>query len=162
MHKIVNSYLAAPAQVEPSCASTILRRLSSFLFSLPPGFFPTDTSRSIGRYKLYVDNALLVVDLLCSSELLTRIITDATPTSPLEVPDYDDDDDLCHLPQRQKKMKRKNRNNAPSVDTTPFHRLGVKVPSSNAEADETAHKIANNLKMILKVRQVFPCLKVRV
>ncbi|KAG8220598.1 hypothetical protein J3R82DRAFT_2824 [Butyriboletus roseoflavus] len=150
--RILDTYPTDPALVEASFASILLQRLSSVIFALPPDLFSSDTIRHVGRHKKYVEDALQVLTLLCSTDFSTCITTDATPTSTIEDPKYDDDkhSGFFMRNKKQKKSRRKNKNSAPSVDMTPLHRLGAKVPLNNPEAIEVACEITNNLKMSLK------------
>ncbi|KAF8139769.1 hypothetical protein EV363DRAFT_1310578 [Boletus edulis] len=111
------------------------------MFALPPDLFSTDIFRRIGRYKVYVEDVFPVLSLLLSTEFSTCITTDATPTSPLEDPEYNDEEFSGFLVRnkKQKKPKRKIKNNAPAIDMAPFHKLGSK-----------ARDITDDLKMILK------------
>jgi len=128
VHRILDTYPADPALVEASSASMLLRRLSSVTFALPPDLFSTDTIRlRIKRHKVYVEDAM--------SALTLSRCTDFSRSS-----------------VRNKKQKRKNKNTASTIDMTPFRKLGVKVPSNNAEASQMTRKICDDLKMILKVR----------
>ena len=148
MLKILSIYPTDPALVEASTASILLRRLSSVLFALPPHIFSTDTIRHIGRSKIYVEDALAVLAVLYSTEFLTYIATDpANPTSPSEEPEYDND---AVRNNQQKKSKQKHRN-AASIDISPFHKLGAKIPFSYVEAVQMARDISNKLKRVLQV-----------
>ncbi|KAF8439470.1 hypothetical protein L210DRAFT_3480852 [Boletus edulis BED1] len=152
LHRILDTYPTDPALVDASSAGILLRRLSSIMFALPPDLFSTDIFRRIGRYKVYVEDVFPVLSLLLSTEFSTCITTDATPTSPLEDPEYNDEEFSGFLVRnkKQKKPKRKIKNNAPAIDMAPFHKLGSKVPLSNAEASQMARDITDDLKMILK------------
>ncbi|KAF8554534.1 hypothetical protein OG21DRAFT_1462307 [Imleria badia] len=152
VHKILDTFPTNPALVEASFASILLRRLSSVLFALPPDLFSTDMIRHIGRYKVYVEDALPVLTLLCTAEFSAYITPDQAPTSPLEEPEYDNEEFSGFLVRnkKQKKSKRKNKSTASTIDMTPFHKLGVKLPSNNAEASEMTRDISDDLKMILK------------
>ena len=156
--RIMDIYPTDPALAEGSFASALLQRLSSVTFSLPPDLFSSDTVRQIGRHKIYVEDALPVLALLCSSDFSSCTTTDPTPTSALGDPEYDNEEHSGFFVRhkKQNKIRRKNKNNAPGVDTTPLHKLGVKVPSSNPEAFRVAREITGNLKLILKVRQKLP------
>ncbi|KAF8139771.1 hypothetical protein EV363DRAFT_1497668, partial [Boletus edulis] len=148
VHRILDTYPTDPALVDASSAGILLRRLSSIMFALPPDSFSTNIFRYIGRYKVYVEDAFPVLPLLLSTEFSTCI----TPTSPLEDPEYDDEEFSGFLVRykKQKKPKRKIKYNAPAIDMAPFHKLGSKVPLSNAEASQMARDVTDDLKMILK------------
>ena len=152
MLKILSIYPTDPALVEASTASILLRRLSSVLFALPLDLFPTDTIRHIGRSKVYVEDALPVLAVLYSTEFLTYIATDPNPTSPSEEPEYDNEEFLgfAGRNKKQKKLKRKHRNTA-SIDISPFHKLGAKIPFSYVEAVQMARDISSKLKRVLEV-----------
>ena len=156
VQRILDTYPADPALVEGSSASMLLRRLSSVIFALPPDIFPTDTIRHAGQYKVYVENALPVLTLSCSTDFSTSITADATLAIAFEDPEYNDEEFLGGYVVRnkkQKKSKRKNKNAAPIIDVAPFHKLEVKVPLDNTEASQIASEISDDLKMILKVRR---------
>lgn len=158
MYKILDTYPTDPALVKVSYGTILLQRLSSFIFALPPDLFPTHTIRQIGEYKVYVQDALPVLTLLCSTEFLTGITTDATLTSALESPEYDNEEfsGFFVRNKKQKKSRRKNKDNAPTIDMTPFYKLGAKVPLNNAEASQMAREITDDIKMIFKVRRRLP------
>ncbi|KAI9462689.1 hypothetical protein HD554DRAFT_2288449 [Boletus coccyginus] len=140
VHRILDTYPTDPALVEASPASMLLRRLSSVIFALPPDLLSTDTvRRRIGRYKVYVEDALPVLTVSCFTDFSTSITADGTPANANDVRN-----------KRQKESKRKHKNTASTIDVAPFHRLGVKVPLNDAEASQIASKISDNLKMILK------------
>lgn len=161
MRGILDTYPANPALVEASFARVLLQRLSSVTFALPPGLFPSDTIRRIGRYKVYVEDALPVLNLLWSTEFSTCNTTNTNPTCALENPEYngddddDDDDEYSGSFVRNKKQKRSKRKarNAPTIDLKPFRKLGVNIPLNDRDALQMARDITDNLKMILKVRR---------
>ncbi|KAI9567008.1 P-loop containing nucleoside triphosphate hydrolase protein [Boletus coccyginus] len=126
VHRILDAYPTDPALVDASSASSLLRRLSSVIFALPPDLFSTDTiRRRIEQHKVYVEDAMPVLTLSCST-------------------------DFSRFSMGNKKQKRKNNNITPTIDTTPFRKLRAKVPSNNAEASQISRKISGDLKMILK------------
>ena len=130
---------------------TLLQRVSSVLFALPADLFSTHTVRQIGQNKIYVEDALPVLTLLCSTDFSTCITTDATPATTLEDLEYDDHEfSGFSIRKKQKKSKRKN---TQTISPSPFHKLGADLPSSHAEASKMAREISDNLKMILKVCQ---------
>ncbi|KAI9462690.1 hypothetical protein HD554DRAFT_2175805 [Boletus coccyginus] len=149
---ILNTYPTDPALVEGSSASMLLRRLSSVIFALPPDLFSTDIIRHVGEYKVYVEDALPVLILSCSTDFSTSITADATPPNTFEEPEYDDEEfsGLLVRSKKQKKPKRKKKNTTATVDVAPFHKLGVGVPLDNANASQIAREISDDLKMILK------------
>ena len=151
--RIIDTYPTNPALVEASYTSTLLQRLSSVVFALPPNLFSTHTVRQIGQYKIYVEDALPVLTLLCSTDFSTCVTVDATPEIAVEDPQLDDDEFSGFAVRRkQKKFKRKKKDITPTIDMTPFHKLGAKVPSDHAQASIMACEISDDLKMILKVR----------
>lgn len=158
VHRILDTYPTDPALIEASSASILLRRLSSVIFALPPDLFSSDTIRHIGEYKVYVEHTFPALTLLCSTDFSTCITTDYTPASALEDPEYDNEEfsGFFVRNKKQKKSKRKNKNTASTIDLTPFHKLGAKVPLNNAEASQMAHEINDDLKMILKVGRRLP------
>jgi len=159
VHRILDTYPTDPALIEASSASMLLRRLSSVVFAFPPDLLSTDTiRRRIGRYKVYVEDALPVLALSCSTDFSTSITVDATPGSVLEVPEYNDEEFSGYSMRNKTRMKskRKNENTASTIDVALFHKLGVKVPLNNAEASQIASEISDNFKMILKVRRGLP------
>jgi len=153
VHRILDTYPTNPALVEASFASMLLRRLSSVIFALPPGVLSTDTIRPrIRRYKVYVEDALPVLTLSCFTDFSTSITADGTLAN---VNDVEFSGYSVHN-KVQRKSKQKNKNTASTTDVAPFHKLGVKVPSNDAEASQIASEISHNLKMILKVRRSLP------
>ncbi|KAI9567009.1 hypothetical protein HD554DRAFT_2039900 [Boletus coccyginus] len=125
VHRILDTYPTDPALVEASSASMLLRRLSSVIFALPPDLLSTDTIRRIERHKVYVEGAMPVLTLSCST-------------------------DFSRFSMGNKKQKRKNKNTTPTIDMTPFRKFGATVPSNNAVASQISRKISGDLKMILK------------
>lgn len=163
MHKILDTFPTDPALVGSSFTSILLQRLSSVLFALPPDLLSTDSIRHIGRYKIYVEDALPVLTLLCVADFSACITTDQAPTSPLEDPGYDHEEFSGFLVRnkKQKKPKRKNKTTTSAINMAPFHQLGAKVPSSNAEASLMAREISGEFKMILKVCPRFSQFQIR-
>jgi len=156
VHRILDTHPTDPALVEASSASMLLRRLSSVISALPPGVLSTDTiRRRIGRYKVYVEDALSVLTLSCFTDFSTSVTADGTLANANDV----EFSGYSARNKKQKKPKRKNKNTAPTIDVAPFHKLGVKVPLNNAEASQIASEISHNLKMILKVRRSLPVQK---
>ena len=164
VHRILDTYPTDPALVECSSASILLRRLSSVIFALPPSLFSSDVIHHIGRYKVYVEHAFPALTLLCSTDFSTCITTDSTPANALlEDPEHDNEEFSGFFVRNKKqKSKRKNKNTASTirVDVTPFHKLGAKVPSNDAEASQMARETSGDLKMILKVCRRLPRLQV--
>ena len=149
MLKILSIYPTDPAMIEASTASILLRRLSSVLFDLPPDLLSIDTICHIRRSKVYVEDTLPVLAVLYSTEFLTYIATDPNPTSSSKQHEYDNEE----LSSFNKK-KRKHRNTASfKFDTSPFQKLGAKIPFSYAEAVQMAWDISDELKRILQVCQ---------
>ena len=128
VHRILDTYPTDPALVEASSTSMLLRRLSPVISTLPPDLLSADTiRRRIERHKVYVEDAMPVLTLSCCT-------------------------DFSRFSMGNKKQKRKNKNTTPTIDMTPFRKLGAKVPSNNVEASQMARKICDDLKMILNVR----------
>ena len=153
MRKILGDYPTDPALVVASSAGSLLRRLASALFALPPDLFSTETMRHVGRYKVYVEDAFPVLILLCSADFSTCNAVDPSPPSAIEGPQYDDEEILGCLVRnkKQKKPRRKTKSTICVIDATPFNKLGSKVPLNNSEASQMACEIRDDLKMILKV-----------
>ncbi|KAF8838026.1 hypothetical protein BDN67DRAFT_972122 [Paxillus ammoniavirescens] len=149
--RILNAFPFKPALVQTTFASTLLLRLSSVLFALPPDLFSNDTLREIGRSKVYVEDALPVLSLLCSSDF-TNCATAGPDTHEvaLDKPEYDDDIAFFVRVKKQKKQRRKNKECGPTIDAAPFHKLGAKVPSSTESAAQMARDIADDLKLVLE------------
>ncbi|KAF9219473.1 hypothetical protein BS17DRAFT_760990 [Gyrodon lividus] len=149
--RILNAFPFEPTLIKSSFASVLLLRLSSVLFALPPDLFSTDTLRDIGRFKIYVEDALPVLSSLCSDfnyvteEPDVRVVDD-------DEPGYDDEvvSGFFVRRKKQKKLRCKNRECRTKIDAAPFHRLGAKVPSSAESAAQMARDIADDLKMILQ------------
>ncbi|KAI9566710.1 hypothetical protein HD554DRAFT_2040083 [Boletus coccyginus] len=140
VHRIMDTYPTDPVLVEASSASMLLRRLSSIIFAFPPDLLSADIRRRIERHKIYVEDALPVLALSCSTDFSTSI---TAPASVLEVPEYNDEGFSGY--------SMRNKNTASAIDVAPFHKLAVKVPLNNEEASKIASEISDNLKMILKV-----------
>ncbi|KAI9566690.1 hypothetical protein HD554DRAFT_2315329 [Boletus coccyginus] len=138
VHRIMDTYPTDPALVGASSASMLLRRLSSVIFASPPDLLSTDIRRRIERHKIYVEDALPVLALSCSTDFSTSI------TAPASVLEEYNDEGFSGYSMR-------NKNTASAIDVAPFHKLAVKVPLNNEEASKIASEISDNLKMILKV-----------
>ena len=152
MHKILGDYPTDPALVVASSASTLLRRLASVLFALPPDLFSTETVHHIGRYKVYVEDAFPVLILLCSVDFSACNAIDPGPPSAIEDPQYDEEfSGFLVRNKKQKKPRRKTKSTACVIDATSFNKLGTKVPLNNSEASQMACEMRDDLKMILKV-----------
>ena len=158
VHRILDTYPTDPALVEASFASTLLRRLSSIIFASPPDILSADTIRRIERHKVYVEDALPVLTLSCSTDFSTSITVDGTPASALEEPEYNDEEfsGFSVRNKKQKESEQDNKNTPSTIDMAPFYKLGVKVPLNNAEASRVSREISHNLKIILKVRRSLP------
>ena len=121
----MDAFPTDPALIGTSCASILLRKLSSIISALPPDLFSTETICQIGRYKVYVEDALHVLTVLCCT-------------------------DLAHNDKLE--TRQGINDNAPAIDATPFLKLGIKLPLNDTEASQLARKVTDNLKMTLKVR----------
>ncbi|KAF9242380.1 hypothetical protein BU15DRAFT_43965 [Melanogaster broomeanus] len=134
--RIMQAYPFEPALIQSSFAGTLLLRLSSVLFALPPDLLPTDTLREIGRLKVYAEDALPVLSSLCSSNFTNNVITVPDPCAGVvQESEYDDDSfSGFFVRKKQRKLRRKNKECRPTIDVAPFHRLGAEVPSSAESA----------------------------
>ena len=147
VRRILSDYPTDPALVVASSASTLLRRLASVFFALPPELFSTETIRHIGRYKAYVEDSFPVLTLLCSADFSTSNVV-------VEDSQYDGE----KRNKKEKKPRRKTKSTTCVIDAVPFNKLGTKVPLNNFEASQMACKIGDELKMILKVcPRLLPC-----
>ena len=153
VRKVLGDYPTNPALVVSSFTSSLLRRLASVLFALPPDLFSAETVRHIGRYKVYVEDALPVLILLCSADFSTCNAIDPSLPSAIEDPQYDNEEFSGFLVRnkKQKKLRRKTKSTPFVIDVKPFNKLGAKVPLNNSEASQMACEIRDDLKMILKV-----------
>ncbi|KAF9224470.1 hypothetical protein BS17DRAFT_766503 [Gyrodon lividus] len=151
--RILNAYPSEPALIQSSFTSALLLRLSSVIFALPPDLFSIDTLRDIGRFKVYVEDALPVLYLLCSSHFTNCVAADPNPRAVVvDEPDYDNEvvPKFSGRSKKQKKPRRKNIECGPSIDVAPFHKFGEKVPSSPESVAQMARDIADELKMVLR------------
>ncbi|KIJ21330.1 hypothetical protein PAXINDRAFT_164864 [Paxillus involutus ATCC 200175] len=151
--KILHAHPFEPALVQCSFTSVLLLRLSSTLFTLPPDLFSTDTLRDIGHFKVYVEDALPVLSLLCSSDFTNCVTALPDPCTVVQELEYDDEE----LPagffvrgKKQKKPRHKDKECGPTIVVTPFHKLGAKVPSSAESAAQMAHEITDKLQTALQ------------
>lgn len=156
--RILEDFPTDPALIKTSSAIIFLQQLSSVVFAFPPDLFSTDTARQIGQYKVYVEDALPVLTVLCSTDFSTVVTTDATSTSALQDPEGDDEEFLgpAVRNKKQQKSRGKNKDNT-TIDPTPFQKLDAEVPLNNSEASQLICKTADNLKTILKVRSRLSC-----
>ncbi|KAH7884002.1 hypothetical protein F5I97DRAFT_1631620 [Phlebopus sp. FC_14] len=106
--------------VAGSFAGALLTQISNLLFSLPPNLFLTETSRKVGQYRFYIENALAVLKFLCSP-------------------------DFYHYAKKTK-GKPRQKNDVPTIDETPFRHLGIAIPSGAEEAMQTLERIMGILK----------------
>ncbi|KAF8837940.1 hypothetical protein BDN67DRAFT_908328 [Paxillus ammoniavirescens] len=151
--KILHAYPFEPALVQCSFTSVLLLRLSSTLFTLPPDLFSTDTLRDIGHFKVYVEDALPVLSLLCSSDFTNCVTALPDPCTVVQELECDGEE----LPagffvrgKKQKKPRRKNKERGPTIVVMPFHKLGTKVPSSTESAAQMAREITDKLQTALQ------------
>lgn len=156
MYRILDTFPNDPALVESSFTSALLRRLSSVIFAFPSDLFSTHTIREIGQHKVYVEDVLPVLAVLCSTDFSAAITTSPTFLSKSREPGYGNEESsgpgfFAHN-KKQKNSRQKDRESTLIIDTTPFRKLGAKVPLSNTEAFQMACKIISNLKMGLTVR----------
>ena len=147
---ILDTFPTDPVLVKTSYTSALLQRLSSAIFAMPPDLLSTP---QVGEYKVYVEDALPVLSVLCSTDFSTVVTTDATFACAMEEPEYDNEEfSGFFVRNRKQKKSRRKKDNATTIDPTPFHKLGAMVPLSNVEASKMAGEIADDLKMILTVR----------
>ena len=127
----MDAFPTDPALIETSYASILLRKLSSVISALPPDLFSTETICQIGRYKVYVEDALADLTVLCCTDFPAAILVH--------------NDEL-------RQLREGINDNTPAIDATLFLKLGTKLPLNNTEASQLARNMTDNLKMILKVR----------
>ncbi|KAF9231325.1 hypothetical protein BU15DRAFT_82546 [Melanogaster broomeanus] len=128
--RILHAYPSDPALIYNSSASALLVHLSSVLFALPPHLFSSDVLRDIGRYRVYIENAMPVLSLLSSEEQVSMCFVSGNK-------------------QRRHHCRNKNER-GPAIDVAPFHKLQEQVPSSAEAAAQMASRIGDNLKVILQ------------
>lgn len=133
----MDTFPTDPALFKTSSTTILLRELSSAISALPPDLFSTETIRQIGRYRVYVADALPV---------LTKD------------PEYGSKESFAFIAynDKLKRLRQGINDNTLAMGATPFLKPGAKLPLNNVEASQLARNVIDNLKMILKVRQRWP------